>query len=61
MLRVMPQTLWPDLIEEMEKIQTAEDRDKIYLKFKEIETRERSWFTCKRMPGPQALPVTLRL
>ena len=47
---VMPQ-LWRELKTHIESLQPPETREHIYRKLQSQNTRERSWYTCKRIPG----------
>lgn len=43
--------LWPELKASVENLQSPQTRDDLYAILKTLDTRERSWYTCKRMPG----------
>lgn len=44
-------SIWKELSNSLENLQSPEIRDQIYAKLREIDGREKSWFTSKRQPG----------
>ena len=51
MMLLLPQTIWPEIIDLANQLQPPEVRDEICAYYQQAETRERSWYTCKRQPG----------